>query len=335
MSNHTLRNPYFDFLRGVAIIMVVGIHTCANHCGFDTLSLQANTIIRQLLNTGVPIFFAISGFFLSNKDLTTKEKKNSFWKHQIPKVYIPTLIWSVPWLLLGLLGRKSPLLMTVLWLSCGLSIFYYIAVSIQNYLLLPVCQKIINSFPLFGLCGSAALSAFSIGFITWIRVFKQIEIPLIVYAGFFFLWIFFFVLGIYLARTERSYNISYIFLFLLFSLTLEYFETRFIDKLGYGGGIKPSSFLYSAFVILLLFSKKIEKAWNSYNFYFSSLVVWIGKMSFAIYLTHSLFARFVLPRLSITHLWLTDWVIVFLLDLLFVYFLRKVIPICWYKFLGL
>lgn len=31
-------NPYFDFLRGIAIIMVVGIHTLpANAGGFDSI----------------------------------------------------------------------------------------------------------------------------------------------------------------------------------------------------------------------------------------------------------------------------------------------------------
>ena len=58
------RNLYFDFLRGVAILMVVGIHTFLGHGGFDDFTTKTNTIIRQILNVGVPLFFAISGFFL-------------------------------------------------------------------------------------------------------------------------------------------------------------------------------------------------------------------------------------------------------------------------------
>ena len=45
------RNTYFDFLRGLAIMMVVGIHTYA--LGKDS------TVVRQLLNTAVPLFIAI------------------------------------------------------------------------------------------------------------------------------------------------------------------------------------------------------------------------------------------------------------------------------------
>lgn len=51
------RNLYFDFLRGVAIILVVAIHSFI-------LGENSNEI-RQLLNTAVPLFVAISGFFLS------------------------------------------------------------------------------------------------------------------------------------------------------------------------------------------------------------------------------------------------------------------------------
>ena len=133
---------YFDFLRGVAIIMVVGIHTSGHHFGFNTLTAQLNTVLRQLLNVAVPLFFAVSGYFLSKKDLSTAEKRNRFWIHQIPKVYVPALIWGLPWLALGLYGGEAPLLEVMLWLCCGLSVLYFIAVTVQNYLLLPIIQKI-------------------------------------------------------------------------------------------------------------------------------------------------------------------------------------------------
>ena len=42
------RIAYFDFLRGLAIIMVVGIHTY-------TLR-KDSVVVRQLFNTAVPLF---------------------------------------------------------------------------------------------------------------------------------------------------------------------------------------------------------------------------------------------------------------------------------------
>lgn len=136
-----IRNKYFDFLRGLSIIMVVGIHTFR---GYDFLTIQGwfSVAIRQLLNCAVPLFLAISGFFMANKDLSTRENRNAFWAHQIPKVYIPALVWGVPWLAIAILGRENALLSIVSWFCCGMSIFYYIALIIQYYLLLPVIQQV-------------------------------------------------------------------------------------------------------------------------------------------------------------------------------------------------
>ena len=76
------RNTYFDFLRGVAIIMVVAVHTY--HKAEDSVAF------RQVLNAAVPLFIAISGFFLSQKQIEQKAHYFQFLKRQIPKVYIPT-----------------------------------------------------------------------------------------------------------------------------------------------------------------------------------------------------------------------------------------------------
>ena len=90
------RIEFYDFIRGVAIIMVVGIHTFNAH-PIDTLIGLGETFLRQILNCAVPIFLALSALFLGKKSLADKEVKIQFWKKQIPKVYIPALIWSLPY----------------------------------------------------------------------------------------------------------------------------------------------------------------------------------------------------------------------------------------------
>ena len=62
------RIEYFDSLRGLAIMMVVGIHT---YVLSDSLITMA---IRQVFNCAVPLFLAISGYFMSHKDVSNKEK---------------------------------------------------------------------------------------------------------------------------------------------------------------------------------------------------------------------------------------------------------------------
>lgn len=96
------RNPYFDFLRGLAILMVVGIHT---YPGNHQLNGRFQEIIQLILinafNCAVPLFLAISGYFIAKKNLNTFAECSSFWKKQIPTVYIPCLIFSLPWFVIS------------------------------------------------------------------------------------------------------------------------------------------------------------------------------------------------------------------------------------------
>lgn len=136
------RNNYFDLLRGIAILMVIGIHTFdppINGCvdGFDL-----GVLVRQTLNVAVPLFLALSDFFLYRKPLNTKERVAIFWKKQIPKNYIPVLIWSLPLFALDILGAKSILSSVLKLIICGYSIYYFVALIIQYYMLLPVLQRV-------------------------------------------------------------------------------------------------------------------------------------------------------------------------------------------------
>jgi len=137
----TERNQYYDFLKGMAIIMVVCIHTFAG-AGFTSSHELFNTCVRQILNCAVPIFIACSGFFLANKTLSNKETIKCFYKKQISRVYIPCLLWSIPWFLLNLLTGHSVLKETINLFFCGYSVYYFVILMIQYYLLLPWIQKI-------------------------------------------------------------------------------------------------------------------------------------------------------------------------------------------------
>ena len=129
------RNEYFDFLRGLAILMVVAIHT-----------YNLNTdgiVIRQLLNTAVPIFIAISGYFLSQKAMGSQGEYISFLKKQLPKVYYPVLLWSLPLLVISIIQGKLILANVILFLVCGMSIDYFVAFIMQCYVVLPLVKNMV------------------------------------------------------------------------------------------------------------------------------------------------------------------------------------------------
>lgn len=69
----------------------------------------------------------------------------SYLKKQIPKVYIPTIIWSLPWFVLSLLSGEDFIVSLLYLFTCGFSIFYFIALIIQMYLLLPVYHTVANN----------------------------------------------------------------------------------------------------------------------------------------------------------------------------------------------
>ena len=131
---------WFDFLRGVAILMVVSIHTFAATVQNGSQANDLTILLRQVLNCAVPLFLAISGYFLARKK--SERSYLQFWKRQIPKVYIPTLIWSLPYLALYIWQGNDWLKGILIFAVFGFSIYYFIALIVQYYLLFPVLQKV-------------------------------------------------------------------------------------------------------------------------------------------------------------------------------------------------
>lgn len=85
-----------DLLRVIAIVSVVTIHVTGElFYDIDRVSLDkwwASNLYMCLSQSGVPLFFMLSGMFLLKS-----EKSNNFsdvFYHRIPKIVIPLLFWS-------------------------------------------------------------------------------------------------------------------------------------------------------------------------------------------------------------------------------------------------
>lgn len=133
----TSRLTYFDFLRGIAILLVVGIHTYTVRPfegGFNIFQIG----VREAINFAVPLFLAISGFFIAKKDISDKESYFSFLKRQLQRVYIPAILWSLPMFALWLYQGQDVFMSFVKVLGCmAFGPYYFIALIIQLYLLHP------------------------------------------------------------------------------------------------------------------------------------------------------------------------------------------------------
>ncbi len=301
------RIEYYDFLRGIAIIMVVGIHSFVPY-PIDTTLGCTSAIIRQILNCAVPIFLALSGLFCGKKLLDKKDSRFLFWKKQIPKVYIPALIWSLPYFILNLSQANGvgylPVKQIVVLFVCGFSIYYFIALIIQFYILLPMLQKYKNiMMPL-----SIVISILTISLITYLSAIQGMQLPLIIYAGPFITWFVFFMLGVYYSSSKINYTVKQAIAVIIFGFGLECIETYWLNT-NYGGGygIKLSAFIYSIGIVMLILSPKVKAAYKSNKI--TSIVAYIGNISFGLYLIHCFVimgVNYLLP----THSWVLSWMLV-------------------------
>lgn len=323
MSQHI---SYFDFIRGIAILMVVAIHTYIAG-DFITVDGTARMIFRQLLNCSVPIFLALSGFFLGKKNFDTRSVQ-SFWKKQIPKVYIPCIVWSLPLFVFSILGGASVWKQVVYLIVCGFSIYYFIALIIQYYLLLPILQKALKR----NLIISIFSSVVSISIITILLSVKGMSLPLILYAGCFFVWIVFYMLGVYYSQNERNYSLKLTLLVVIVGFILSCIEAYYLHThFGKGNGIKLSAFIYSYGIVLLFLHPRIETLYRENVL--TSFIAYIGKISFGIYLIHCYIISIV-SKFFISDSWFLNWIVVSALTILTIAIVRRFLPQKINKYIG-
>lgn len=275
-------------LRGIAIIMVVTIH-CFGIVYSDGLLDFAAVVSRNILNCAVPIFCVSSAYFLYSKDLTYG-KYVPFLKRQIPKVYLPMLFFSLGWLLLDLSKGQSIIKGVARLIFCDYSMYYFVAVVIQFYLLLPLLKKMqlggvktIYTYIHF-VIGMIFTIAYMLCYTYIIRGYYHLDVSLLLYAGPILCHWIYFVLGCMLSKKSPTLPAKILILLVALSVVLMYYESCFLmttpGSLS-GVGIKGSSVLYSTFICMLLFANpcKCENA-------VSLLIAKLGRYSFGIYLSH-------------------------------------------------
>lgn len=327
-----MRISYFDFLRGIAIIMVVMIHCFGMSFKYSDVTLPI-VAFRNLMNVAVPLFLAISGYFLASKQMENGGYV-IFLKKQIPRVYVPVLFCSLVYLFLDIRNGLcfEPFLK---YISCGYSVYYFVAVIMQCYLLLWILKKFLSK--------KLVIILFIAGFIWWavnthvVGVYMGKSLPLMLYAGNFIPWGCFFVLGMFFSKKSDTNNGAMYKMILggvIIFMVLSVVESEFVmNKTSSFNGIgqKASAFCLNAFLCVLALhdvSRKFILRFDSSKFY--RLICLIGRYSFGIYLIHLFilgivfkFFHFTLPS---SLLWIVSSMIVILACLSFLAILKKIFP---------
>lgn len=324
------RETYFDFFRGIAIIFVIGIHTFTNTNGL------AGLYLKQLLNCGVPMFVAISGYFIGQKKISSWHDYKGFLSRHIARVYIPMLIWSIPFVYQGFIQHIFPRsYILVLWFIGGLDIMYFVTLIIQLYFLTPLINRIIQKKEIIIL--SALISLISIGFIEYLQIVKNVSTLMVTTIGLFPTWLVFYVMGVKSSKSDALYLKWGICLVgISVSLVLCMFED-YMTRLHFGNviGYKISTHILSFFVIALLFHPYTKEIYNKIeNSRITHSMCWVGQVSFLIYLTHCLVLMAIHPYFFI-NFWVIDWALLTLLTILGVFVIHKIIPKHLQRYIGL
>ena len=280
------RIAYYDFLRAVGIIGVLVIHTCR----FDGSgwSFYANVILRQAVNFAVPLFVALSGFLLAEKQLSSKKEYFSFLRTHFPRILIPFFLWSIVYIL-PLVPHRVPL-SELVWMIVtfqGCFTFYFLALILQFYLLLPLLQRIAT--------GKGLVLSLVISGLCWLGIFyldhpNRVQLPIIIYKGLFPTLLFFFVLGIYLRKRPVFLPGKMAAILLPAGLfgavveTLYRFELHGPVDYALTTAKASSAFLSTVFIVWVLSREATftsEKSGKMMKF-----CVWVGQVSFGIYLSH-------------------------------------------------
>ncbi len=344
------RIEYYDFLRGIAIVGVIGIH--AFWAYQDRLAVSGmelwdiNIFIRQLIGCCVPVFLALSGFFLARRDLSAPSKYFGFLRKHVSRVYIPCLIFSLPFLAGGLMRyagcdnafvdvcmnrwltcRQGGIVGNVLYyLVCGEAVYYFVAVIIQFYVLMPLVQRLADMKGR-GIFIAFLLSLLSTLVLEYVAYIMEVNLALIIYGGLFPFWTLFYVIGAYYGRGGRfgiSWQLLAVAAFLLVFLLCR--ETYWLIEehgahIGTAmGNRKLGWILYCTVCVVMMFEAAPHYRSNA----FTRFMAVAGEYSFGIYLIHLFFLLFVVkPLLPGLH-WIAETVLSLLLSMAVIWACRRI-----------
>ena len=296
MEGQKVRLPYFDALRGLAIMCVVSIH-CAPVLSGSVGDSCATVLFRGLHDVAVPLFLALSGYFMTRRNKAADHR--SFLRRQLPGIYIPMLLFSLPWLYLTyvteiiwhvrVLNPEGIAVQLAKLFGGGFGTMYFVTVLIQFYLLLPWLQRLANGR---GLAIAAAVTLLANIGSEWLQFFSGCDLLQVVHSGLFVNWLLFFVMGMCFARRRPDSGLLMPLALIAAGLAMQYAETVYISGCDVSPQFwldyKTGSSVLAAGIIWLLFDQRTERCFR--DNVLNRGLRYLGRMAFGIYLLNPLFA---------------------------------------------
>ncbi len=275
------RYANFDYLRGLAILAVVTIHVTAPTA---VESVTSSIIMNQAARFGVPVFIFLSGWGLTVSNSYQRSGNYfTFLKKRLGKLLPAYLLWNLIYLVFRFFIQEERIAFgeAVEGLLRGTNAphLYFVPLIALFYLAYPFLQKLGKKD--WGLLLSAAATTYSL-VVTWgvpIEGFTRNHNP--------FNWLFYFVLGIWLAehgeKLHAQWNQTLISMLLFLSLANVLFEPMELTEDLVLTQTRLSILVYSVMVIFFVMS--LPEAKNRFATGLNAL----SNHSYPMYLSHYLF----------------------------------------------
>ena len=273
------RIAYLDWLRILAMLMIISIHSPMPNIGTNGLVLSS---ISFLMAPGIGLFFMVSGALL----LPTNDNMKPFLKHRLGKVVWPTVIWSLFYLSISWLKHgTSPYeiaksLLSIPLTAQGNGILWFMYTLIGLYILTPIIspwlqkasqKEVVFILALWGITMSYPL-------IDGILHINDTKTGVLYYesgyAGYF-------LLGYYLRKYHHHNPFKIIALLILIPITIAaWVKTKHI----------PVDF-YSAFWYLSILTAMMSAGWflffkRLFKSFSPKLLATISNCCFGVYFIH-------------------------------------------------
>lgn len=286
----------YDLLRIFAALAVIAIHVTAR---YDLGSSWLVFLGNQATRNAVPMFIIMSGFVLYFADRQRWLPVQFFLSRRFGRVLNPYIFWTVIYVLAtAWFYRQSwpdtqsfaVSLAKHLMFGTGFFHLYFLIIIFQLYLLYPLLRIWLKRYP-----GSLLLLSFVLTLtgqtLVYLSELKLITLPYLgfLYCTLFPLWLFYFVLGMYMAAHTkemanlvrgREWLLGILALLSLGLLLADSYYTRVYIA------IKPSLILYTLLGHFFLYSLALR--WKEWFRRWESPIRWLADQSFLIYLSHPL-----------------------------------------------
>ncbi|GEN89744.1 acyltransferase [Oceanobacillus sojae] len=329
------------FIRSIACIMVVLVHTSAIAHSDSYFSPEWAMYVNQLSRLGTPIFAVISAFLLFHSIKNKNFDFKRFLKSRTTKIISPFLLWSAIYLIIKSLYGEDMFSSTTqvenyIFLGTAHYHLYFIITVIQFYIIFPVLQLFRNKIAIL------FLFIISIAINYWWYQTGHISIGLdtplieriINHRSFILNWIAYFMFGaVLLYYYQEIVNFTYRFryiIFVVFGIVL-FFLVNEVQPGQVFTSSREENLIYIPFFIIFLFSlfnyvKRIPALQNS--------LALIGNYSMGVYLIHPLVV-YIIRKSSFIDLFTEDklWLLFILVLSLSLIIVRLIITLPFANFI--